>query len=381
MKKHVLKLAVMLMSIACFTACSDSDSDTPTTPVYVSNGFYLVCSGNTSSGIDGCLTYFDYSAGNGIVDAFKAANGKSLGQTVNDAFHYGNKLYIVVDGEHKVFVTNVKDFKLIGTIDMTAGTMLGEQDGAHPRRITANEGNIYVSTYGGYVAAIDTINFALKQKYKAGSYPEGIAVHDGYLYVANSDYGMGANPSISKINLTTGADTPFVNENIRNPQEIAVAGTFIYYLDFGQYGPAPTYAQENAGVYRIDNTGKVMCVVPNATAMATSTYDIYTINAPYGQGDVSYSVYNIQTGSRKSFTPANVESPACIGVDPVTQNVMIASYHMMQTDWGPFADYSNGGYVNIYDPTVTTTVKTFNCGVGPQRFSYNLDVKYVPYTY
>lgn len=79
--------------------------------------------------------------------------------------------------------------------------------------------------------------FQKKDEYKAGPYPEGVAVNRGYLYVANSDYGNG-NASISVINLSTKATTEIKNENIRNPQEIAVAGSDIYYLDWGAYGPA-----------------------------------------------------------------------------------------------------------------------------------------------
>ena len=107
----------------------------------------------------------------------------------------------MVDGEHKVFVTDANTLKLINTIDMTSDAMLGAEGGAHPRRITGDSGKVYVSTYGGYVAAIDTVSFSLKQKYQVGSYPEGLVVSNGTLYVANSDYGMGQNPSISKIDL------------------------------------------------------------------------------------------------------------------------------------------------------------------------------------
>lgn len=378
MKKHLLSMAVLVMGTALFTACSDSDDNKSEHPVAVSNGFYVVCSGNTSSSIDGSLTYFDYTTTKATPNAFKAANGRSLGMTVNDAVRYGDKLYVVVDGEHKVFVTDAKSLKQITTIDLASTAMLGEQGGAHPRRLTGADGNIYVSTYGGFVAAIDTISFSLKQKYQVGSYPEGLAISNGILYVANSDYGMGQNPSISKITLSTGAVSEVKDANIRNPQEIAVAGSDIYFLDYGQYGPAPTYAQENAGVYCISQN-TVKCVVPNATAMAAAGYNIYTINAPYGQGETSYNIYNIQSGSLTKFTPADIESPACIGVDPITNNVMIASYHMTQTDWGPFADYSGNGYVNIYDPTVSKKISTFDCGVGPQRFSCNIGIRYIVY--
>lgn len=376
MKKHLFIFAALMMGAAIFTACSNSDDDKSEHPVAISNGLYVVCSGNTSQSIEGSLTYFDYSTLKATPNAFEAVNGKSLGMTVNDAVRYGDKLYIVVDGEHKVFVTDANTLKQISMIDMTSNDMLGAEGGVHPRRITGADGKIYVSTYGGYVAAIDTVTFSLKQKYQAGSYPEGVVVNDGFLYVANSDYGNGEKPSISKINLANGSVTEIKNENIRNPQEIAVAGSFVYFLDYGQYGPAPTYAQEHAGVYCINPAGNITCVVPNATAMATAGYYIYTINAPYGQNETTYNIYNISSGSLTSFKPADIESPACIGVDPVSGNVMIASYHMTSGGW---AAYSENGYVNIYDANVNSKLQTFTCGVGPQRFSYNIGIKYLVY--
>lgn len=376
MKKYLLSFAV-LMSATLFTACNKDNDDHGKVPVIASEGFYVVCSGNMSSGINGSLSYYDNNLKQGYTDAFKTANGKSLGMTANDALRYGDKLYIVVDGEHSVFVTDANTMKLKATIDMTSPTMLGETGGVSPRRITASDGLIYVSTYGGFVAAIDTLNYSLKQKYKTGSYPEGIAVSNGCLYVANSDYGNG-NASISKINLATGADTPITNDNIRNPQTIAIAGTDIYYLDYGQYGPAPTYAQENAGVYRI--TGSVVTkVVPDATGMGASGYYIYTFNAPYGGNSTTYSIFNIQTGTLSSFTPADIESPAAIEVDPVTGNVMIASYHLVTSEWGTYADYSSNGYVNIYDSTLSTKKATFECGVGPTRIVMNVGLHYYEY--
>ncbi len=377
MKKQVLGFAVMMMSACFFTACNSDSESHGSYPVIVNNGLYVVCSGNTSSGINGSLGYFDYTTEQSYIDIYKTANGSSLGMTVNDAVRYGSKFYIVVDGEHTVFVTDAATQKLITRIDMTAPTMLGTEGGVSPRRITADGGLIYVSTYGGYVAAIDTVAYSLQQKYKAGSYPEGIAIANGYLYVANSDYGYG-NASISQINLTTGIETPIKNENIRNPQTIAVAGTTLYYLDYGQYGPAPTYAQEHAGVYRLYGSDAT-CVVPNATGMGAAGYYIYTYNAPYGTTTPTYSVYDIQSGKLTMLQPADIESPAAIEVDPISGDVAIASYHMTTSEWGTYPDYSGNGYVNIYDATLTTKKSTFDCGVGPTRIVTNLGVRYIEY--
>ena len=199
MKKNLFGLLSLCMGIALISSCS-TESDPVIVEVPVSDGAYIVGSGNMSAGIDGSLTYYDYASSTAKQNAFASANGKSLGLTANDAMRYGNKFYIVVDNEHTVFVTDAKNLKIIKAIN--TAELMGEADGAHPRCITAYEGNIYVSTYGGYVAAIDTVNYNLTKKYKAGSYPEGLLVTGGVLFVANSDYGNG-NASISQINLSS----------------------------------------------------------------------------------------------------------------------------------------------------------------------------------
>lgn len=379
MKKYVLSMAVL--SVALLSACND-DNEKQKYEIPVSNGAYVVGSGNTNNGIPGNLTYYDYTTRKATLDAFGAANsGMKLGMTANDALCYGEKFYIVVDGENAVFVTNAKTLKVIQKINMTA--LLGT-DGAHPRRITAEDDKIYVSTYGGYVAAIDTVTFSLVDKYKTGSYPEGICVVNGNLLVANSDYGNG-NASISMIDTTTKTEKVLRDENIRNPQDIAVAESGIYFLDYGTYGDAPTYAQENAGVYRISGINSdsytVTKVIADATGMACAGTKIYTYNAPYAYGvtnPVTYSVYDIQTGSKSSFSPADIESPAAIGVDPLTGDVFIASYHMVTSEWGTYADYSSNGYVNVYDSSFNKK-GTFDCGVGPQRIAFNFTTETVEY--
>ncbi|MBR4920681.1 MAG: hypothetical protein IKZ62_05125 [Prevotella sp.] len=378
MKKYLLSFAV-IMSTVLFTACNKDDNDPQKYEIPVSNGVYVVGSGNTGNSIVGNLTYFDYETMTGTLNAFSKANGgMSLGMTANDALRYGGKLYIVVDGEHSVFVCNAQSMRVITKIDMTAATMLGETGGVSPRRIAADDGKIYVSTYGNMVAAIDTTNFALVKKYEVGSKPEGVCVTNGYLYTANSDYGYG-NASISVIRLSTGEVSTLTNESIRNPQDIAVddAGT-IYFLDYGQYDSEPPYTQRNAGVYKI--SGNIVTkVVANATGMTCAGSKIYTYNAPYSYGEVipvSYSIYDIQTGTSSSFSPSDIESPAAIGIDPLTGYLYIASYHMVESEWGTYADYSSNGYVNYYDGAYNKK-GSFECGVGPQRIVFNISTEIV----
>lgn len=377
MKKYFCRsFAVMALGTALLTACVEDNNNSGTMVVAMTDGVYVLGSGNMYAGIDGNLTYYDFDSKTATTCAFQAANGKSLGKTPNDVLQYGSKLYIAVDGENTVFVLDGKTLKQVAALSTTE--MMGEEDGISPRRLTGSQGIIYVSTYGGYVAAIDTLNFTLKNKYKAGSYPEGIFVMGDYLFVANSDYGMGQNPSISRILLSTGVDDPLTNENIRNPQSLAVTTTGdIYFLDYGSYGPAPDYEQTNAGVYCVSGS-QVRRVIPDATAMGCAGNMIYAFSALYGK-DVKYFSYNVTTGHMEQFSPEGIESPAAIEVDPVTGIVFIASYHTTTSDYGTFADYSAPAYVNVYGSTLSAPTATFACGVGPARIAFCHSSKTVNY--
>lgn len=367
MKKLLSIAAIAAMSVSMFTACSDDDNQTPNpTPVTVTEGLYIVNSGNASSNIPGSLTYIGHD-GNVIQNAFKTANGTELGDTPNDALVYGSKLYVVATGSNVVWVVDrntLKEIKLISTTEL-----MGENKGKNPRRLAAAGSNVYVSTFDGYVAAIDTTDYTMTDCYQAGSYPEGMTIGNGKLYVVNSDYGQGVNPSISEIDLNTGGTTDHKYDLIMNPTSIVATGDALYVLDYGRYDES--YNQNDAGVRKIKD-GEIS-IVADATFMAVDTQRglIYTVNAPYSYPavPVTYGVYDITTGNTRTFIDGkDIDSPAAMTVDPVTGDVFISSYRM-NPDTG-YADYFTYGYVNRYRAD-GTFVATYDTGVGPTAFAFN----------
>ena len=380
MKKYLLSFAVMLMGTALFTACDDSDNGPYYIPVAVSNGAYVICGGNQSSSIDGSLTYIDFATKTAAQNQFAAKNGRTLGLTPNDALVYGEKMYIVVTEENTIEVLNASTLASIKQIKTT--DLMGTEKGFAPRHITAADGKIYVSTYGsadwtnyvtngnGYVAAIDTTTFALSATYTAGSYPEGLVVANGYLYVANSDYSMGSKASISAINLTTGVDSPFTNSQIVNPQTLAIAGNELYVLDWGNY------ADIKGGIRRISGTS-VTTILDCTTACFMGT-NIYGCNASYGAVTTEFSVYNILSGSNTTLSTGLGDRffyPNAIGVDPVTGKIYIASYSENESRPG-YANYSANGFVAEYS-NEGKLENTYTCGVGPNAIVFNAIVKFV----
>ena len=385
MKKYLLSLAVMVMCATLLTGClgDDSNGNMPT-EIPVTKGVFIINNGSSYQSIDGSLTYINYATmtPSAQQNVYQMVNGESLGGTPNDVLVYGQKVYIAGSDENTIFVLdarNSKELKKVSTTDL-----LGEAEGKTPRRLAAFDGKVYFTTYGdgdkGSVAAIDTTSFALQKQYQVGSHPEGLAFGiDGTntvtLYLANSDWSMG-NGSISKIDLTSGSITTSEYEKVKNPQEIAVAGTNLYVLDYGHYDDA--YNQEDAGVYKISG-GTVSLVVPNATGMAAAGYLIYTFNDPFGSAaGPSYSVYDIRSNSPAKLNLTGdsshpIVSPAAIAVDPNTGNILIAS-RQKDPDTG-YPSYAMPGFVNVYQGYGLNTnpgqfVESFATGVEPHKIEF-----------
>ena len=378
MKKYLLGFAVLAMGMSLMTACSsDDDDDAPVLkPVDVSNGMFIVGSGNTNKGIDGNVSYIDYSKGVTVANAFKAANGKSVGKTANYGVIYGSKMYIVVDKEATIWVCDKQTLKVLKQISTTG--LLGDKEGKSPRAALGYDGKLYFTCYGtsedgsnGIVAAIDTITYAKQQTYAVGSYPDGLTLCGGYIFVANSDYGMNVKPSISRIDLKSGAVSDIKDAAITNPMQILTVGNDVYYLDYGTYDES--WNQTGQGVRKITLDGKVTKLIAGTT-MGTDGKRIFSADAPYGK-EVNYYIYDTATGTTSTWNPADIFSPAVITADPVTGNIFVVSYQKNPDKNS--ADYALPTYTNQYDTTGKFVKKYENTATGAISVFFNTHTEYV----
>lgn len=384
MKKYLFSFAVMLMGSTLLTGCIESDDNNKQTEYVVTKGVLVINNGNYYNGIDGSLTFLDFGTDPISVqqNVYKNANGESLGGTPNDVLAYGDKIYIAGSDENTVFVLNAKSFRVIEKINTIQE--MGESEGVNPRALEAYGSNVFVSTYGGYVAVIDTLSLKIRDMYKVGSAPEGMAIGgtsdtDVSLYVANSDYGNG-NGSISKINLVNGSISEIKNDKIHNPQQLAVAGDIIYVLDWGYYDADDGYKQKDAAVYMI-NGSIISKVVPDATGMAASGQSIVTYNYPYGSSKPTYSIYNIVNGSLSNLTLSGgnpIESPCAISIDPNTGFIYLAT-RVIDPDTG-YPSYTLPGYLNIYNRNGQFVAESsYATGVEPHVIAFTYGTKKIEY--
>ena len=355
MKKYLLGLVVLLMGTAVMTSCDPAEDYPETYLQAYSTGAYVVNSGNMYSNIESTLTAIDYASSTATQKVFKTANGRSLGNTANDGIVYGNKIYLAVDQSNTIEVIDKTTKKSIKQIKTTE--LLGNAEGAEPRHVIAGGGYVFFTTYGGYVAAVDTTSFALQKKWQVGSYPEGLVFGNGNLYVANSNYGAGGG-NISCINLSNDNVETKNIEGVNNPTSIYYAAGRVYVIDNPVYGPAPDYATtgENALRVVLFDKGKsqkvadgnyAVCVTPGATTRTNVARPyFFVLNAPYG-GTPSVSV--LAAGSTQPQALALSEmpvSPCGIFADPLNGHIFVLSYKMGDNG---YADYNGNGYVVEYD--------------------------------
>lgn len=369
MKKYLLGLAVLLMGTAVMTSC-DPDEDYPETYLQeYSTGAYVVNSGNMYSNIESSLTAIDYASSTATQNVFKTANGRSLGNTANDGIVYGNKIYLAVDQSNTIEVIDKKTKQSIKQIKTT--DLLGNAEGAEPRHISADGGKVYFTTYGGYVAAVDTTSFALQKKWKVGSYPEGLVIAHGNLYVANSNYGKGGG-NISCINLSNDkVDTKNI-EGVNNPTGIYYAAGLLYVLDNQYYDASYNAYGENTlrtvefaqgKSQKVADGNYAVCVTPGATTR-TDVEKVrpyfFVLNAPFG-GTPSVSVFVAGSTQPQALTLSGMPvSPCGIFVDPLNGHIFVLSYRLGDSG---YADYNGNGYVVEYDST-GQKLHEYETGVG-----------------
>ena len=341
------------MGTAVMTSC-DPAEDYPETYLQVySTGAYVVNSGNMYSNIESSLTAIDYASSTATQNVFKTANGRSLGNTANDGIVYGDKIYLAVDQSNTIEVIDKTTKKSIKQIKTTE--LLGNAEGAEPRHVIAGGGYVFFTTYGGYVAAVDTTSFALQKKWQVGNYPEGLVFGNGTLYVANSNYGAGGG-NISCINLSNDNVETKNIEGVNNPTGIYYAAGLLYVLDNQYYDASYNAYGENAlravdfadgKSQKVADGNYAVCVTPGATTRTNVARPyFFVLNAPYG-GTPSVSVLAAGSTQPQTVTLSEMPvSPCGIFADPLNGHIFVLSYKMGDNG---YADYKGNGYVVEYD--------------------------------
>lgn len=299
MKKINKIWALMGLALIGFTACNDDDPIEE--PVYEDKvaGYYILDEGNWG-GPDGTLSWYELETEELKTDFFATQNpGQTLGDTPNDIKIYGAKMYITAWGEDKVLVLNAADAKLLATIPLS-----------QPHSMVCHEGKVYVSSYDGLVARIDTTSLTITGTAPVtGEICEGIAVYGEKIYVANNATPgglQGGGNTLSIIGINNFTEEGQLTLSVTNPRQLLAPGDgYLYLITAGNWLDG-TPAQ----LHRIDPnaiTIKKTFDTFVATSVTAAGDYLYTSGYDYGLSQAYCKKINLKNDAVTDFGPQTIQ--------------------------------------------------------------------------
>lgn len=343
-------------------SCSDSkdEPESPTILPVTTNGAYVLNQGQLDKGVEGDLSFIDYSANTVEGSLFQKVNKRSLGNTPQCGIRYGSKIYLGIYESSTIEVINADTYESIKQIKLSA-----EQTGSKPRAMVKEKGKIYITMFDGYVARLDTLSLEIDGRVQVGPNPETPAILNNRLYVPNSDgmnWAVGYGTTASIIDLNSFSVTATVTVPL-NPDTFISVKNKLYLLAKGDY-----YSVDSA-IYEIDpnidtlqktNPEEGFKLITKATIIGAGSDNFGFINAPFDKPEREYGIYDVATGKITTWGATEVAYPNAISIDPTDGRILVGSYVMD----GPYPSYVAPGYVAVYDSALTYLNK-FNVGSGP----------------
>lgn len=315
------------------------------------SGFYLLNEGNMGSN-KSTLDFFDFATGSYQRNIYAEKNPsvpKELGDVGNDLQIYGNRLYAVINASNKVEVMNARTAKRIGQINIP-----------NCRYITFHQQYAYVTSYAGpieinpdytqrgFVAKIDTATLQIVDRCVIGFQPDGLAIANGKIYVANSGGYMGVGnlekyeKTVSVIDIATFKEEKRIDVDYNLHRVKADKRGNIWVSSRGNHSDYPSR------LFVIDSQKQA---VTDTLQIPVSNFwldgdSLYVYSAEKYSNEISFALVNTKTKqiiTRQLITDGtekNFEMPYGIMVHPDTKDIYI-------TDAG---DYVNPGFLYCFSP-------------------------------
>ncbi|MBR1881942.1 MAG: YncE family protein [Muribaculaceae bacterium] len=342
MKRPLLQIALLVLMAATVVACRDEqvillpEIENVSQPEYTSvRGFYLLNEANMASN-KASLDYYNYASGRysrNVYERFNPGVVMKLGDVGNDIAIYGNRLYAVINCSNKVEVMDKNSVARIGQIDIP-----------NCRYIQFHKGYAYVTSYAGpvdldlskqqigYVAKVDTATMQVVDRCLVGYQPDGLAIVNDRLYVANSG---GYNPNnyentISVLDLNTFTEVARVPIAINLQYCLADRRGILWISSRGDY------YHHASGIYAYDTRkqrllGHIDCQTGNVWMDGDS---LYVVGKGYSKitedyGESSYIIINtltMQVVNQRFITDGTDQAiaiPYGVAVNPITKDIYV----------------------------------------------------------
>lgn len=230
-----MRLISFCFLILLFFSCKKDKPEPEVVASQLKNGMLVLCEGLFQQN-NATLSWINLDNDAINTDFFNAKNGRLLGDTGNDMEVYGGKIYIVVNNSNTLEVLSKSTGVVIKQIQMVDGAV-----GKQPRSIVFAGSKAYITCYDGFVDVLDTVSLSITQRIQVGANPEGLAVSNGKLFVANSG-GLNAvvDSTVSVIDLSTNQEITKITVG-KNPGSVKVDSQGeVYVIARGNYGTIPS---------------------------------------------------------------------------------------------------------------------------------------------
>jgi len=323
-----------LLVLLLLVSCKKDKISAPSVETQLENGMVVLCEGlfqqNNSS-----VSWVDFSNSE-IKNTFFSDNAqRQLGDTGNDMKQYGGKIYILVNVSSTIEVIDASNFAPIKQIPMVTNNVSKQ-----PRSIAFNGGKAYVTCYDGFVDVIDTTLLEVTNRITVGSNPEGLAIVNNKIYVANSGgLNSGASDStLSIINIGTELEVQRIKVGLNPGQVVTDAQGDVYVTIRGNYGSIPS------SLTRIDSqSGVVVEEFPINVNSIAKMNDKFLF---------SYYDFNTSSNSVQLFNPLTeliengslISDPNITTLNGIAYNATLNKIFVLDA-----MNYTNTGYVREYN--------------------------------
>lgn len=290
------------------------------------------------------LDLLDFKNKKYCADIFAQANPdvvQGLGNTANDFIVADNRMWVALNASNQVAVLHMPDAKLERIIDVES-----------PRFIVAESGYVYVTSYGaavyggeemvpGKVYRIDRKSYEVKIV-EVGYQPEGLAVLQGKLYVANSGgYNWVHDNRISVIDLASFKLEKHIEAPMTNLFQMVATDDRIWVSSYGE----STWTQDASGewIQSVSAPQSLVSMTPNgqftewegvhANKMCLCGNTLFCFgNDKEMEGGFENWLYSVNTNDAETYTKTRFSGSAleCVGnpyailVNPSNNDIYIA---------------------------------------------------------
>lgn len=344
-----MKYISLIVLIIIFSSCKKPEPVADPTNEDLTNSMLVLCEGlfqhNNSS-----ITWVDFSNEAEHHNFFESQAQRTLGDTGNDLKRYGGKIYVVVNVSSTVEVMDANTFKPIAQIPMFENGQAKQ-----PRSLAFSGGNAYVTCYDGFVDVIDTLSLSVTQRIPVGENPEGLAVSNGKLYVANSG-GLNfpnVDSTVSVIDLSQNIEITKITVG-NNPGGVLVNSSgAVFVIARGDYGAIPSRLK------KIDPT----------TDQVIDAYG-FNISGMSPMDNDNMLIFNAAGVSKFNFLSNGIAQQNFIDIGDV--------YTLYNVVYRPSDDhfyimdamnYTNLGFVRKYNSS-GAFVKSYQVGLNPSKIIF-----------